>query len=319
MATSLEALKEITQVIADTADFVAIKPYSVQEATTNPIIILQSASLPQYKNILHKAVQYGQNTGRNNKEVIENTMDMINVLFGEEILKVVKYRVHIQLDPRLAFNISLSVERALKIVKMFSERGIDKNHVVIKLPSTWEGIQAANILEKNHHVNCNMTTMFSLTQTAACAEAGVSYLAPFVGRISLWYKEKSRETGRHEGVEILKTIQTYLRKFDYRTKVMGAYFINAEEVGAVAGCDLATLPVALLEDFAKNNHPVTDEMAKDPKSSNLEKLVLDEARFRWLMNEDEMATELLAEILGVFSSHYIELENIVKEMVKLSK
>lgn len=182
MSNSLTRLSAHTNIVADTADYNIIKRYKIKEATTNPSIILQTASLPQYKQHVQESVEYGLKTGNTLDEMIENSMDMINVSFGQKILEVTN-KIHIQIDPRLAFNVVRSVNRALKLVGLFKERNIEKSRIVIKLPATWEGIQAAKILQNDYGVDCNMTTMFNLVQAAACAEAGVSCLAPFVGRI----------------------------------------------------------------------------------------------------------------------------------------
>ncbi|CAH1102456.1 unnamed protein product [Psylliodes chrysocephalus] len=311
MSNSLTRLSAHTNIVADTADYNIIKRYKIKEATTNPSIILQTASLPQYKQHVQESVEYGLKTGNTLDEMIENSMDMINVSFGQKILEVTN-KIHIQIDPRLAFNVVRSVNRALKLVGLFKERNIEKSRIVIKLPATWEGIQAAKILQNDYGVDCNMTTMFNLVQAAACAEAGVSCLAPFVGRIGMWYEKKSDKSPSndiHPGVTTLKHIQSYMRKFGYETKVMGAYFLNSNEVKAISGCDIATLPIQLIEELIKSDDDMKDNI---DTNFTIEKLDLTEDKFRWLMNEDMMATDLLSEVIRNFTADYIELERIVK-------
>ncbi|CAG9856914.1 unnamed protein product [Phyllotreta striolata] len=315
MSNSFQQLSSLTLVAADTADYNAIKKYDVTEATTNPTIILQAAILPQYQHHLEQSAEYGIKSASDLELAVENAMDMLVVSFGERILQVVSKKVHVQVDPRLAFDTQRSVSKALKLLKMFEDKGIDRRKVVIKLPATWEGIRAAGILEKTHGVSCNMTTMFSLVQAAACAEAGVSYLAPFVGRINMWHEENGSEFDR-AGETVLKNIQNYMRKFGYKTKVMGAYFVNSEQIKAVSGCDFVTAPLSLIDALIKDKEVVDDKM--DSKLP-VKKLDINEDTFRFMLNEDQMATSLLSEIIRNFSADYGKLKNIVRKAILRKK
>ncbi|CAH1179128.1 unnamed protein product, partial [Phaedon cochleariae] len=318
MKNALEQLKTHTTISADTADYQIIKAFNVTYATTNPTIIFQTATLPQYQQLLKKAVQYGSKHGKTLMEKIENATDMVHVLFGKNLLAVIPGKVHIQIDTRLAFDTQASVQRALKLIQLFARENIPKDRVVIKLPSTWESIRAAEILELDHEVHCNMTTMFSLVQAAACAEASVYCVAPFVGRIRQWYTNNQKELSMddHPGVVVWTEIFNYMRTFLFKTKVMGAYFLNSEEVGSGAGSEFLTIPVALLEELVNNEMPVAKKLSKVAALEiPMEAMQVTEAKFRWLMNEDEMATSLLSETIRKFAADCERLEAVVKDML----
>lgn len=247
-------------------------------------------------------------------------MDMLCVLFGCEILKIIPGRVSTEVDARLSFDRDASVKKALKLINLYEEMGINKNRILIKLASTWEGIQAAKILEKEHGVHCNLTLLFSFCQAVACAEAEVTLISPFVGRILDWYvantDTKSYEPAKDPGVISVTKIYNYYKKFDYKTVVMGASFRNIGEVKALAGCDLLTISPKLLDELEKSTEPVAKALdAEAAKAAKLEKISLNEAKFRWLLNEDQMATDKLSEGIRKFAVDARKLENLIKEKV----
>jgi transaldolase len=246
---------------------------------------------------------------------------MLFVLFGAEILKIVPGRVSTEIDARLSFNKEASIEKALKLIAMYEELGVDKKRILIKLASTWEGIQAANVLEKKHGIHCNLTLLFSFSQAVACAEAGVTLISPFVGRILDWYisntNNKSYEPDQDPGVISVTKIYNYYKKFDYKTVVMGASFRNVGEIKALAGCDYLTISPKLLGDLGDSNDVIKKVL--DPalaKQTDLEKIHLDEPTFRWMMNEDQMATDKLSHGIRTFAADAVKLENMLRGLLK---
>jgi len=323
MANSLEQLKSFTTVVADTGDFEAMKAYKPTDATTNPSLILQAANLPQYKPLIQKAVHYGNKVGGSVDEKLEAAMDMLCVLFGVEILKIVPGRVSTEVDARLSFNKEASIAKAQRLIQLYQDEGIGKERILIKLASTWEGIQAARELEQKHGIHCNLTLLFSFAQAVACAEAGVTLISPFVGRILDWYvanTEVKTFSGEEDpGVISVTNIYNYYKKFNYKTVVMGASFRNIEEVKALAGCDLLTISPKLLGELEVSNDPVTKRLSKEAaEKSEFEKIELDEAKFRWLLNEDVMATDKLADGIRKFAADAKKLENTIKNFLKQS-
>ncbi|XP_060524886.1 transaldolase [Cylas formicarius] len=321
MSSSLEQLKALTTVVADTGDFEAMKAYKPTDATTNPSLILQAAALPQYKALIDKAVHHANKVGSTLAEKTEAALDILCVLFGVEILKIVPGRVSTEVDARLSFDKDASVAKALKIIELYAEHGISKDRILIKLASTWEGIQAAKILESKHGVHCNLTLLFNFAQAVACAEAGVTLISPFVGRILDWYvanTEKKSYSGEEDpGVISVRNIYNYYKKFGYKTVVMGASFRNIEEVKALAGCDLLTISPKLLGELEVSTAPVVKKLSKEAAAKlSLDKLELSEAKFRWLLNEDQMATEKLSDGIRKFAADAIKLENKIKELLK---
>ncbi|KAF2901027.1 hypothetical protein ILUMI_05167 [Ignelater luminosus] len=321
MANSLEQLKAFTTVVADTGDFEAMKNYKPTDATTNPSLILAAANLPQYKPLIQKAVRYGDKIGGNEDEKVAAAMDMLCVLFGIEILKIVPGRVSTEVDARLSFNKEASILKAQRLIQLYEDEGIGKERILIKLASTWEGIQAAKELEQKHGIHCNLTLLFSFAQAVACAEAGVTLISPFVGRILDWYvanTEKKSYSGEEDpGVISVTKIYNYYKKFNYKTVVMGASFRNVEEVKALAGCDLLTISPKLLGELEASSDTVTRKLSKDTAAKQqLEKVHLDEAQFRWLQNEDIMATDKLSDGIRKFAADAIKLENILRELLK---
>ncbi|XP_037796809.1 transaldolase-like [Penaeus monodon] len=321
MATSLDQLKEMTVVVADTGDFEAMKKYKPTDATTNPSLILQAANMEQYSPLIEQAVEYGKKTGSNSEEKLTAAMDKLFVLFGCEILKIVPGRVSIEVDARLSFDKTASVSKARKFISMFAEEGIDKERILIKLASTWEGISAAKELEEEHGIHCNLTLLFSFAQAVACAEAGVTLISPFVGRILDWYVantgQKTFEAHEDPGVKSVTKIYNYYKKFGYKTVVMGASFRNDGEIRELAGCDLLTISPKLLEQLQNSSEPVTQRLSEaSAKKHDLEKVEMTEPKFRWEMNEDQMATDKLSEGIRKFAADAIKLEKMLVEKLK---
>ncbi|KAI9565687.1 hypothetical protein GHT06_009479 [Daphnia sinensis] len=315
---ALEQLKTMTVVVADTGDFETMIKYKPTDATTNPSLLLAAAILPQYQHLVEKAVDYGKKQDGDNAAKLAATMDKLFVLFGVEILKIVPGRVSTEVDARLSFDKEGSVKKALKLIELYAEEGIDKERVLIKLASTWEGIQAAKELEEKHDVHCNLTLLFSFCQAVACAEAGVTLISPFVGRILDWYvsntSTKYYAPEDDPGVKSVTQIYNYYKKFDYKTVVMGASFRNTGEVIALAGCDLLTISPKLLEELDASTITVTRNLdAEQAKSCDLERLSLDEKTFRWMLNEDQMATDKLSDGIRKFAVDAVKLETFINE------
>lgn len=317
-SNSLEQLKALTTVVADTGDINAMKIYNPTDATTNPSLILAAAKLPEYENLLQEAVSYGVKNGdpKSIESQVETAMDKLLVLFGTSILNIIPGRVSTEVDARLSFNVTGSVEKAKKYIKLYEEHGISKERVLIKLASTWEGIQAARILEEEYGIHCNLTLLFSFCQAVACAEAKVTLISPFVGRILDWYVnntgKKSYEPLDDPGVKSVTEIYNYYKKFGYKTAVMGASFRNIGEIKALAGCDLLTISPKLLSDLENDSEGIK-RMLDPIKASelNLSKIELDEPKFRWLLNEDQMATDKLSEGIRKFAEDTIKLEQLI--------
>lgn len=311
----LSSLKKMTVVVADTGDFESIKEFGPADATTNPSLILAAISIPAYKYIVDKAVAYkSQLQGMTKSDRLEEIMDRLLILFGVEILKVIPGRVSTEVDARLSFDVEATVAKAKKYISLYAEHGIHKDRVLIKIASTWEGIQAARILERDHQIHCNLTLLFSLCQAVACAEANVTLISPFVGRILDWHVKNS---GKKEympsddpGVQSVKQIYNYYKKFGYKTSVMGASFRNIGEIKALAGCDLLTISPKLLKELALDESAL--ERSLDPALAcelDIEKLEPNESKFRWLLNEDQMATEKLSEGIRKFTEDTLKLES----------
>jgi len=318
MGSSLEQLKNYTTVVADTGDFEAIKKYKPTDATTNPSLILAAAKMPQYQSLIDDAIAYGKKNGKNLEEQVEAAADKLFVLFGVEILKIVPGRVSTEVDARLSFDKEASIAKAKRFVQLYEEAGISKDRILIKLGSTWEGIQAAKVLEEEYGIHCNLTLLFSMAQAIACAEAGITLISPFVGRILDWYvansNQKTYEPQDDPGVKSVTQIYNYYKKFGYKTVVMGASFRNSGEIKALAGCDLLTISPSLLEELDAS-HDVVGEMLSDAsaKKLDLDKIELTEKTFRWMMNEDQMATDKLSDGIRKFAADGIKLEIMLRE------
>lgn len=310
-ATQLDQLKQFTTVVADTGDFAGLKAFAPQDATTNPSLILKAAGLPAYAHLLDKAIKdapAGASVG--------TIIDRLLVAFGIEILKIVPGRVSSEVDARLSFDRDGSIAKAHEIVALYEKAGVDRARVLIKIASTWEGIKAAEALQKEG-INCNLTLLFSFAQAVACAEAGVKLISPFVGRILDWYKKntgKDYAPAEDPGVKSVTEIYTYYKKFGYKTEVMGASFRNKGEILELAGCDLLTISPNLLAELAASTEPVARKL--DPRKAagaNLSRVSFDEKTFRFALNEDAMATEKTAEGIRTFSADIVKLEKLIHE------
>jgi len=317
MASQLEALKKYTTVVADTGDINSIEEFKPQDATTNPSLLLKASQMPAYAPHFQEAVQYGKANGATTDEQVSLAMDKLSVTFGREILKKIPGRVSTELDASLSFNTNACVEKARRLIDMYEKEGVSKERVLIKIASTWEGIQAAGILEKNYGIHCNLTLLFSFCQAVACAEAGVTLISPFVGRIFDWYIKNTNATQfeplEDPGVKSVTRIYNYYKNFGYKTQVMGASFRNTGQILALAGCDLLTVSPKLLQVLQNtDNSPAVIEHLSTATATGTQKVPMNETQFRWALNEDAMATEKLAEGIRRFASDGLKLEELIK-------
>ena len=317
-SSQLEQLKQMTTVVADTGDIEAIAKFQPQDATTNPSLLLKAAGLPLYKNLLTDSVTWAKAQSSDAKQQVIDAADRLSVLIGLEILKTVPGRISTEVDARLSFDTDASIAKAHKLIAMYNEAGISNDRILIKLASTWEGIKAAEQLEKEG-INCNLTLLFSFAQARACAEAGVYLISPFVGRILDWFK---KDTGRDEypsdedpGVVSVTSIYNYYKSNGYNTVVMGASFRNTGEILALAGCDRLTISPQLMDELANDNSVVEQKLSvtNNPVSSN--EAPLTEAQWRWQMNDDAMATEKLSEGIRNFAIDQVKLETQLEKML----
>lgn len=315
--SQLEQLKKVTTVVADTGDFQLMREFSPQEATTNPSLILQASEKPAYAHLLQQAAQEVNKKGLTGTARIDALMDNVLVLFGMEILKVVPGRVSTEVDARLSFDTESTVAKARSIIALYESKDISRERILIKIASTWEGIKAAEILEKEG-IHCNLTLLFSLAQAIACAEAGVRLISPFVGRIYDWYKANTGIAYTPEedpGVESVKNIYNYYKKFDYDVQIMGASFRSVGQILALAGCDLLTISPDLLEKLSESDAPLQRKLTEEAaKASSHEKIHLEEKTFRFLNNQDAMATEKTAEGIRKFSADIVKLEKLLASL-----
>ncbi|VEU23255.1 DEKNAAC104387 [Brettanomyces naardenensis] len=309
MPSSLEQLKATgTTVVADTGDFESIAKFHPQDATTNPSLILAATKVEKYAKLIDVAIEYAKKHGKTPEEQATVALDRLLVEFGSKILAIVPGRVSTEVDARLSFDKEATIKKALSIIDLYKSLGIDKERILIKIASTWEGIQAAHELETKYGVHCNLTLLFSYVQAVACAEAGVTLISPFVGRILDWYKAKTGKTydsSNDPGVISVKAIFNYYKKYGYKTIVMGASFRNVGEIEALAGVDFLTIAPKLLQELTDSSASVPKQLDADkaktldiPKDS----FIHDEAKFRFLFNEDAMATEKLSEGIRKFSA-----------------
>jgi transaldolase len=313
--SQLEQLKKFTVVVADTGDFAAMRKYQPRDATTNPSLLLKAATMPEYAELVNKTIADAKQEAAG-KGSLDVAMDKLAVAFGLEILKIVPGRVSTEVDARLSFDKEGSVTKARSLIARYEKAGTPRDRILIKLASTWEGIQAAAELKKDK-INCNLTLLFSFAQAVACAEAGVQLISPFVGRILDWHKKstgKDYAPTEDPGVVSVTKIYNYYKKFGYQTEVMGASFRNVGEILELAGSDLLTISPALLEELAKAKGPVTRKLVPEAAAKgDLQKIHLDEKAFRWLHNEDQMATEKLSEGIRAFAVDSLKLEKVVSE------
>jgi len=324
MSTSLDFLKKFTTVVADTGDFASIAQFKPQDATTNPSLLFKAVNSNKYSQLVDASVAYGQKTGQTMADKVTETMDHLAVSFGCEILKIVPGRVSTELDARLSFDTKGCVQKALKLIGMYKANGVPKDRILIKIASTWEGIQAAKILESEHGIHCNLTLLFSFCQAVACAEGGITLISPFVGRIMDWYVANTDadkfEPLEDPGVKSVTRIYNYFKKFGHKTEVMGASFRNRGQILGLAGCDLLTVSPKLLSELQGLTEEVTEYLSASKASQmNIEKVTFDEQSFRWAMNEDPMATEKLAQGIRNFAKDSVKLEDILGKMLRYAR
>lgn len=317
-ANHLDQLKKYTTVVADTGDFGSMEEYQPQDATTNPSLILQAAAKPEYKHLVEKAVAEHKDSGLSGDALVESIIDRILILFGVEILKIVPGRVSTEVDARLSFDTEGTVAKARHLIDLYEKEGISRDRILIKIASTWEGIRAAEELEKDG-IHCNLTLLFAFAQAVACAEAGVQLISPFVGRIYDWFKKdtgKEYQGAEDPGVQSVTQIYNYYKKFGYKTEVMGASFRNTGQITELAGCDLLTISPNLLEELQNTSGELEEKLSESTaKASDQKKISLDEKAFRFMFNEDAMATEKTAEGIRKFSADIVKLENLIQEML----
>ncbi|MCB1241519.1 MAG: transaldolase [Akkermansiaceae bacterium] len=308
MMNQLDQLKQHTIVVADTGDFESMRAYQPRDATTNPSLILQAAQKPEYRVLLDQAVAEKRSAG------LEAVIDRLLILFGVEILKIVPGRVSTEVDARLSFDTEGTLAKARQIIDLYAKEGIGKERVLIKIASTWEGIRAAAELEKEG-IHCNMTLLFSLAQAVACAEAGARLISPFVGRILDWHKAKTGQTytgAEDPGVRSVTQIYAYYKKFGLGTEIMGASFRNKEEITELCGCDLLTISPGLLGELQASSDPIIAKLTVEAAlQSDIQPMVCDEKAFRWMLNEDAMATEKTAEGIRKFGEDIVKLERLI--------
>lgn len=316
----LEQLKEQTKVVADTGDFASITTYKPIDATTNPSLIYSASQNQKYQHLIDDAVLFAKkNSSKNGVEQLSLAMDKLAVNFGLEILKIVEGRVSTEVDARLSFDTEGTIKKARQIIALYKEAGIEKERILIKIAATWEGIEAAKILEKEG-IHCNLTLLFSQIQAIACAEADVKLISPFVGRILDWHK-KARSVDEipakeDPGVISVTNIFNYYKKFRYKTEIMGASFRNIGEICELAGCDLLTISPALLHELQNTEGKLEKKLdEKLAMQMEISKIELDDRKFRWLMNEDAMATEKLAEGIRNFTKDLLKLEAQIAKLL----
>ncbi|NQZ86924.1 MAG: transaldolase [Colwellia sp.] len=317
MTNQLSQLKKMTTVVADTGDIEAIAKFQPQDATTNPSLLLKAASLESYQHLLTGAVSWAKEQSSNAEQQVIDAADKLSVLIGLEILKTVPGRISTEVDSRLSFDTEASIAKAHKLIAMYKEAGINNDRILIKLASTWEGIKAAEQLEKSG-INCNLTLLFSFAQAQACAEAGVFLISPFVGRILDWFKKDSGKSeyaaDEDPGVVSVTSIYNFYKSKGYKTVVMGASFRNIDEIRQLAGCDRLTISPGLLDELEKSNETLEQKLFSQ-QSELASGAKLSESSYRWAMNEDAMATEKLAEGIRNFTIDQIKLEKQLNELL----
>ena len=306
----LEQLKKFTRVVADTGDFAQLKAYTPQDATTNPTLILKAALKPEYQSLVEKAVQDSKNKTQSPDDILRELL----VLFGLEILKIVPGRVSTETSAKVAFDADALVAEGRGFIARYAKAGIPRERVLVKLATTWEGVEAARVLQKEG-INCNMTLLFSMAQAIAAAEAGAKLISPFVGRILDWYKKANKREyapAEDPGVLSVREIYTYYKTFGHPTEVMGASFRSKGEALELAGCDLLTISPELLGEMMNSTDLVTRKLSPETsKDSKLTKITVNEKSFRWMLNESAMATEKLAEGVRTFAADAVKLEEYI--------
>ncbi len=310
----LDQLKQFTTVVADTGDFATLKQFAPRDATTNPSLIFKAAQMPEYKALVDKTIADAKQSGGSQSELLPRVLDGLLIAFGSEILKIVPGRVSTETDADMSFDTEALVSKGRHFIALYEKKGIARERILIKIASTWEGIRAAEILQREG-INCNLTLLFSLAQAVACAEAKVKLISPFVGRIMDWYKAKEKKEfapAEDPGVISVKEIYAYYKKFGHATEVMGASFRNVGEIQELAGCDLLTISPNLLAELQKSEAPLARKLSPEiARESKIEKLSLDEKKFRWLVNENAMATEKTSEGIRLFNADAQKLAQFV--------
>src|SRR3989454_3268210 len=316
----LSQLKQYSMIVADTGDFDSIRKYQPRDTTTNPSLLLKAAQMPEYAQLVEKTLADARKESPNASQILGIALDKLAVAFGIEILKIVPGRVSTEVDARLSFDVEASIAKARSLISRYDQAGISRERILIKLASTWEGICAARHLTREG-IHCNLTLLFSFAQAVACAEAGVQLVSPFVGRILDWYK---KSTGRDSyppaedpGVVSVTRIYNYYKKYGYKTEAMGASFRNVGEILELAGCDLLTISPTLLEEMQKTTGTLARKLNPETAAANCKepKLSLEEKTFRWMLNEDQMATEKLSEGIRLFAADTIKLEKFIAPKV----
>ncbi|MBY4677897.1 transaldolase [Marinobacterium arenosum] len=315
MMNQLEQLKQMTVVVADTGDIDAIRQFTPEDATTNPSLLLKAAALDEYRPLLGRAKQWALAQNNGGDTLLHDMTDAFAVLIGCQILQLIPGRISTEVDARLSFDCEATLARARKLIRLYEENGIGRERVLVKIASTWEGIQAARELEREG-INCNLTLLFSQTQAAACADAGAYLISPFVGRILDWYKAQQPEQdfsgAADPGVRSVSAIYRYFKTHGYNTIVMGASFRNTDEILSLAGCDRLTIAPPLMEQLAASNAPLSRQLGGEQRSED-SRHEPSEHEFRWLMNEDAMATEKLAEGIRKFAADQVLLEQLLSQ------
>jgi len=312
--SQLDQLKKLTVVVADTGDFESIRDFRPQDATTNPSLIYAATQKEKYFHILDEVLTDRKNSGLSGAAQMDDIIEHLLVRFGSEMLKIVPGRVSTETDARYSFDTEGSIAKARQLIKLYEERKIPRERVLIKIASTWEGINVAEQLQKEG-IRCNLTFMFSLPQAVRCAEARVQLISPFVGRIYDWFKKEMKrdyQGAEDPGVQSVQEIYTYYKKFGYETEVMGASFRNKGQILELAGCDALTISPELMEELSESNDPVERKLDREKaKAAKIERLDLDEKRFRYLLNDNAMATEKTAEGIRKFAADIVKLEKFI--------
>ena len=317
--SQLDQIKKFTKVVADTADFESIKDFKPQDATTNPSLVYAATQKQQYGHLLEEVLADRKKSGLSGQAQIEDICDHLLVQFGTDILEIVPGRVSTETDARLSYDVEGSINKARTLIKLYEERKIPRERVLIKIASTWEGLNAAEQLQKQG-IKCNLTLMFSLPQAVRAAEAKVQLISPFVGRIYDWYKKENKRdyTGPEDpGVQSVQEIYSYYKKFGYKTEVMGASFRNVGQIRELAGCDCLTISPELMKELAESQEPLARKLDPEKaKSAKIDKLELNEKKFRWMLNDNAMAYEKTGEGIRKFAADVVKLEKFVRGKIK---
>ena len=316
--SALQQLKSMTTVVADTGEIDAIQSLKPVDATTNPSLLYKACQDATYQPLIEEAIAWAKQQGGSKETQLTNTADKLAVIIGSEILKYIPGRISTEVDARLSFDSTATIEKARRLISLYKEKGIERDRVLIKIASTWEGIQAAKVLEQED-IQCNLTLLFSSAQAVACADANVFLISPFVGRILDWYKQntdkKDYTAEEDPGVISVREIYQYYKFFDISTVVMGASFRNTGEILALSGCDRLTISPQLLADLDAMDIQIERNLSPEKLPNQLEPINCDEKSFRWMMNQNAMATEKLAEGIRSFTADQLKLEAQIKALL----